>query len=270
MFRASIAITIVCLLKTIQATEPPVSVAELAKITGYPAERIIVEDGTVESNRQAARKSMPQCLSHHFYHSSQEDTFASVSIAIGKKGTALTPELNARFTKTVQIPNYPGNLRVLTLGPEMKGYSGIGMVGGGGSMYRSVVSLANYDRDIQVTVSLGEEGLTPLPGNEAYRDAILTFEGVNAIIEKCLIIAGNNVIASVTSERASDPPPALTKKPQESSLLPPQPAAPSEPPVLVSQPEIAGDASTAWKWLAGFIALAFIVFIANTIRKRRS
>lgn len=104
------------------------------------------------------------------------------------------------------------------------------MAGAGGSMYRSVVSLANFDRDIQVTVSLGEHGVTPIAGSEAYRDAVLKFEGVNAIIEKCLTKVSSNLIASLSAgddkespvahpKQQSTPPPLPRRARQVKSLL---------------------------------------------------
>ena len=268
MLKTAVVATIVCLVKFVQAAEPPISGAELANITGYPAEKIIIDDGTVESNRQATRKKRPQCLSHHYYHSSIEDTFASVSIAIGKMGTALSPELEAKFSKTLETPNYPGNLRALTMGAGIKGYSGIGMAGGGGSMYRSVISLSNYDRDIQVTVSLGEEGLTPLAGAEAYRDAVLTYDGVNAIIEKCLTAASNNVIASLGSEGATESP-ASPQEQQSKPTAPLQQTAPEDAAAIEPKDQSPKESSSTWLWWLLGLAVAVLAFIANALRKPR-
>jgi hypothetical protein len=250
----------------IQASEPPISVAELAKISGYPAEKIIVVDTTERSNEQATRKKKPLCLSHHYY-SSGDASFADVSVAIGKKGTALSPELEAKFNKTLETPNYPGNLRALTLGPGIKGFSGIGMAGGGGSMNRSVVSLSNYDRDIQVTISFGEDRLTPLEGAETYQNTIITSEGVNAIIEECLTVASNNVITSLSSGGISAAPSESTEKQQQS--LPPPQTLPSKTPVLLPQPEPPAAASNKQNWWIAGIALAVLAFIANALRKPR-
>jgi len=51
--------------------------------------------------------------------------------------------------------------------------------------------------------------------------------------------------------------------------LPPQRAAPIEPPVAKPAAEQPTAPSTAWLWLVGGLALAVLIFIANTLRKRR-
>jgi len=262
MLKIAIAFTFFFLARSTQAAEPPISVAELAEITGYPAERINFVDSTIESNEKAAKKNKPLGISRHYY-SSKDGTFADISVEIGKKGTLLTPELEAKFSKTLLIPNYPGNLKALSLGGEIKGYSGIGMAGAGGSMHRSVVSLVNLDRDIQVTVSIGEEGLTPLDGAEAYREAVLRFDGVSAMIEKCLTVASNNVIATLSAGGTAAP----TETPQSIQQLPPQQTASSKPPVFAPHLEPSEADSNAWIWWISGLVIVVLVFIAKALRK---
>jgi hypothetical protein len=43
----------------ISAAEPPLSIDEVAKILGYPAARLKVEDVTEQANRRSARKGKP-------------------------------------------------------------------------------------------------------------------------------------------------------------------------------------------------------------------
>ena len=212
-------------------------------------------------------KKRPLGISNHYY-SSKDGSFAEMGVAIGKKGTLLTPELAAKFSKTLLIPNYPGNLKALTIGDEIKGYSGIGMAGAGGSMHRSVVSLVNLDRDIQVTVSLGEEGVTPLEGAEAYREAVLKFEGVNAIIEKCLTAVSNNVIASLgsrdTTESSTSP-----QKQQVKPTAPSQQTAPVDAALIKPIDQAPKVSNNTWLWWLIGLAVAVLVFIANAHRKPR-
>ena len=142
----------------VQAAELPITVAELAQLTGYPEQKLKVKDETASANEKAARKKKPECLSHHVY-SSEDDTFASVSVAVGKRGTLLTPELETKAREVIEKstlkPGAPVKLRVLSVGPQAQGNSGLGMAGGGGSMDRSVVSLPKYDRDVQITIIFG-------------------------------------------------------------------------------------------------------------------
>jgi hypothetical protein len=266
MCKLAIILFTLLLAKSIWAANPPISVSELAAITGYPAEKINVVDTTIESNERAAKKKKPSGISNHYY-SSNDGSFAELGVAIGKKGTLLTPELAAKFSKTLLIPNYPGNLKELTIGDEIKGYSGIGMAGAGGSMHRSVVSLMNLDRDIQVTVSLGEDGVTPLAGAEAYRETVLKFEGVNTIIEKCLTAVSNNVIASlgsgVTTESMASP-----QVQQIKPTAPSQQTASKDAGVIEPKDQTPRESSRTWLlWVLGF-ALIILVFITNALRKR--
>ena len=267
MCKIAIVFTILFFAKSIHAAEPPISVSELAEIAGYPPEKINVVDSTIESNEVAAKKKKPLGISRHFY-SSKDGSFADLGVEIGKKGTLLTPELVAKFRKTLQIPNYPGNLKPLTIGDEIRGYSGIGMAGAGGSMHRSVVTLVNLDRDIQVTVSLGEAGLTPLAGAEAYREAVLTFDGVNAIIEKCLTTVSNNVIASLGSGSTTESP-ASPQEQQIKPTAPSQQAAPKDAAVMRPKDQTLKESSSTWLWWLIGLAVVVLAFIANALRKRR-
>lgn len=124
MCKLAIILFILLLAKSNRAAELPISVPELAAITGYPADKIKVLETTIQSNERAAKKKTPLGISHHYY-SSEDGSFADIGVAIGKKGTLLTPELAAKFSKSLQIPNYPGNLKALIIGDKIKGYSGM-------------------------------------------------------------------------------------------------------------------------------------------------
>ena len=233
MLRTWFTIPLACfVIASIQASEPPITVADLAHLTGYPAEKLKVKDETASANEKAALKKKPECLSHHVY-SSEDDTFATVSVAIGKKGTLLTPELDVKakeiLEKAALTPDAPVKLRALSLGPGVQGYSGLGMAGGGGSMDRSVVSLSNHDRDIQITILFGENALTPLAGADAYQQSIVTSEGVNAIIEKCLTVVSNNIVASSSSGVPMPHPRPSTEKSKPVPSFLPERTAPATP-----------------------------------------
>jgi len=274
MLRTWFTIPLACfVIASIQASEPPITVADLAHLTGYPAGKLKVKDETASANEKAARKKKPECLSHHVY-SSEDGTFATVSVAIGKKGTLLTPELDVKakeiLEKAALTPDAPVKLRALSLGPGVQGYGGLGMAGGGGSMDRSVVSLSNHDRDIQITILFGENALTPLAGADAYQQSIVTSEGVNAIIEKCLTVVSSNIVAS-------------TEKPPTVPSLLPQRTAPATP--SSDQTPMANDSTLAstpvpqspavgverrasvWPWVVGAI-LALIVIGALVLKRR--
>lgn len=248
-----------------KASEPPVTVAELAKITGYPAEKIKVVDGTDESNARAERKKYPKGLSHHYY-SSDDDTFASVSVAIGRKGTLLTPELDARAKEVIEKaalnPTAPVKIRPISFGEGVHGYSGLGMAGGGGSMDRSVVSIPDHDRDIQITIIFGENALTPLKGAELYQNAVITSDGVNAIIDKCLTLVSNKILSSSS---------AVDVSPPLESITTPQPSAPKKPidqnsglPAPVEE----SPASTRWPLLA-VVVVAALGLLWLWLKKRK-
>ena len=263
MLRLWIVITIVCLLRSVDAVEPPISVAELAKITGYPTEKLTVVDSTVESNNRVTRKKFPQCVSNHYYHG---DFFVPISIIIGKKGTALSPELEEKFSKTVATPNYPGQLRRLILSPDVRGYSGIGMVGAGGAIYRSVVSIERLDRDIQITISFGEEGEKGEnlpPGAEAYLKAVMA-DGGEAILQKCIVAATNHVIAELTPEGVGVKPLELTEIPQSRSAPQVFQTSPVEP------PESEAPAQSFWWILWSILALAVVAIVASAAKAQRT
>lgn len=263
MIRAFITIISACISIVVsKAADPPIAVAELAQITGYPAEKINVVDGTDSSNARAERKNYRKGLSHHYY-SSGDNTFASVSVAIGKKGTLLTPELEVKakqmIEKAASNPTAPVKIRPISFGKGVHGYSGLGMAGGGGSMDRSVVSIPDYDRDIQITIIFGENALTPLKGAELYQNAVITSDGVNAIIDKCLTLVSNKILSSSSAvdesrplESITTPQPPAPKQPTEQKPAPSTPVGES-PPSPTRWPVVAAVVVAVlgllWLWL---------------------
>lgn len=272
MIRTWLCILAGCVsVSAIHASEQPVTVADVAQITGYPAEKLSVKDETTSANEIALRKKKPECISHHVF-SSDDNTFATVSVAVGKGGTLLTPDLekkaNQIVQKTASTPGAAVKIRPLNFGKGIHGYSGLGMAGGGGSMDRSVVTLSEHDRDIQITILFGENALTPLNGAEQYQSAVITSDGVNAIIEKCLTAVSNNVIASLGSGITPESP-VSPQEQQIKSTAPAQQTAPKDAAVMRPKDHSPKESPSTWlSWLLG-LAVVVLAFIANALRKRR-
>ena len=79
--RLSVTVLIFLLVNPLFGAEPPLSLEEVAKILGYPADKLKVEDVTEDWNRQAERKGKPGGISAHVF-SGDDNTFARFSIGI--------------------------------------------------------------------------------------------------------------------------------------------------------------------------------------------
>jgi len=256
----------------IKASGQTITVADVAHMTGYPAEKLSVKDETVSANEKLLRKKKPECISHHVF-TSDDDTFATLSVAVGKKGTLLTPDLKKKadeiIEKTASTPGAAVRIRPLNLGKGIYGYSGLGMAGGGGSMDRSVVTLSEYDRDIQITILFGENALTPLNGAEQYQGAVITSDGVNAIIEKCLVAVSDNIVTSFDSLGTTKSSLASPQKQQITPTSSSQQTAPKNEAVIKPNGQLPKESPITW--LLGLLgpAVAMLALIANSLRKRR-
>mgnify|MGYP007070467518 CR=1 FL=1 len=253
----------------LQAIEQPITIAEVAQVTGYPAEKLSVRDETATANEKALRKKKPECISHHVF-SSNDDTFATVSVAVGKRGTLLTPELGKKADEMIEKaalrPGAPGKVRRIDFGDGIRGYSGLGMAGGGGSMDRSVITLPDHNRDIQITILFGENALTPLNGAEQYQGAVITSDGVNAIITKCLAAVSKNVIASLGQERTTESP-VLPKVQQIKATAPSEQAVPKDAAVMGPKNHTTKESSSTWLWWLLGLVVVVLALIANALRK---
>jgi hypothetical protein len=209
-------------LSAISAAEPPLSVDEVAKIFGYPAARLKVEDVTEQANRRAARKGKPGGISVHSY-SAHDNTFARFSIAVANEGTLLTDDIKRYVAEAIpKLRHLTGtNLhwKWLTFDEAGYGVSGLGMVGAGGSEERCIMTLFNK-MDVQVTLTTGETPLEILPGAEKYH-ASITEGKISDKLTECLNAIASRVLDKpIHAKISATPPPRAVPEAQPNNSAP--------------------------------------------------
>lgn len=258
------------------AAEPPLSAEEVATIFRYPASRLIAEDQTERANRTALRKNRPTCLSAHTYSSSDE-TFATIGLAVGVRGTLLTKEME-EYAESVIKQNLPPpsaspGLRRVNIEGLGYGYSGIGLAGAGGSEQRVILTIPQHDRDVQVTISFGEEPLKVLAGAEEYREDIQSVDRLQDILQRLTIAVAKRTSQNASIPRGS-PARGVSNAGATPTASPPTPIPTATPAPLLPTPTVAENPapvverkSPVWPWLVGIAALTVIALL---VWKRRT
>lgn len=248
-----------CWSDPVSAGSPPIAVEQIALLLNYPAERISVNDSTELRNRVALRKSRNTVLSSHVYTSS-DNTFAPLTITIGKKGTILTADLRDYADKGLALEGT--TISKFSLPNAGSGYFGLGMVGPGGSDEQLTMTLPDHDRDIQITITLlGETPLEPLAGYENYLEIANSRTKIRETAIACAKIIGGSFvqIPSDGSVQGSSPK-ATENKPKIQQVELMLPSEDNHAHIQLAQRRV-------WLWVVGALAL-IIAFLAAL--KRRS
>lgn len=174
------------------AAEPPVTTKALGELLGYPSESIQVKEVTEQANERQKRKGRPLAISVHHY-SSEDGSFAPMNIAVGEGGTLLTPEMKEWCEKAAKNPDMRGTVRAISKEDVGTGYTGVWMLGSGGSGHMAFIHVPSVKRDVQVTLSMSSDHKTKA-GTEAYVEMIKS-EKVNEAVGKCVIAVAESLVA---------------------------------------------------------------------------
>ena len=178
--------------------EPPLSVAEIAEIFGYPADKLKVRDETEEINRRASAKGRRQIMSSHRF-SGVDNTFAPITLYVARDGLLLTDEVKGYADKMISKSEEGGtktDLRRLKFGDIGTGISGLGMAGPGGSGETAMMTMPKQKTDVGISMMIpGDPPLSVLPEAGAYFE-LVTGAGVRERLVVCL-----NRIASKAAGR---------------------------------------------------------------------
>jgi hypothetical protein len=168
--------------------EPPLSIAEIAEIFGYPADKLKVTDQTEEVNRRSLAKGRPQVTSVHRFFGA-DNTFAPLTICLAGEGLLLTDELRRYVEKTINESRAAGTKTFLTrlkFGDIGTGVNGLGMGGPGGSGEWAIISMPKQKTDVVISILIpGDPQLSVLPGAEEYFE-LVTGAGVRQRLVVCL------------------------------------------------------------------------------------
>jgi hypothetical protein len=261
--------------------EPPLSVEEVGRILGYPADKLKVEDVTDDWNRRAERKGKPGGISAHVFRG-DDRTFARLSIGIANEGTLLTDDVKTKLSQAITgMKNSIGtNLHFKWLSFEDAGYgvSGLGMVGAGGSDERSIMTLV-AKMDVQIAISKGEDPLEVLPGAEDYH-RLVHEGGINQKLTECLSLIASKVTGKPITAVASDELPKILETALNTTNPSPQTVsyggrvrAPERPVDSASNseadPSPNGPSSSSSRLWWGIVALTILAFLGWFLLKRR-
>jgi|GEM_PF-7126201 len=260
------------------AVEPHVTAAELGAVIGYPPQRLSVEDATESRNQTALRKKRNLAISSHLY-STDDNTFAPLSITIGEEATLLTQEMRDYAEKALITPG--SGISRISLPDLGEGYSGLGMFGPGASMKQIIVTLPKSKRDVQITITIpGETVLEVVPGFEGYYSAINDPAGIAATLLKCVNIVASRVAQTGALPNSPSPTPPI-EKPQTVPSERVVPVAPRSdqtpvaddstlPPKPVPPPRAVGvDSPSIWPWVVGIFALILIAWLFWKLRSKK-
>jgi hypothetical protein len=152
-------------------------VKSFAGSLGYPASRITVTDMS-DSPKAKARGGIIGLLLE-----SKDGTFATLAIGVAKRGSILTPQFEAECEDAVKKGKSPENrVSKVDFGQGAYGYSGLGMLGPGGSGERIVAVWPERGIDLQLSVSVPGDGLTTDASVEAYQRLIN--DGGDILVQK--------------------------------------------------------------------------------------
>ena len=220
--------------------EPPISLDEISKILGYPANKLSVSDVTEQANKQALRDGLPTYISGHTY-TGDYASFGNVSIGFAKEGTLLTEEQKLKMNKAIKkMAEMTGtNLVFKWLNFEDVGYgvAGFFALGAGGSDQRTIMTLYGKS-DVVINLSLGEVPLEVLPGAEKYNELVKGGGIQDKLIEVLTLIASKSAGRPITVTAGTEMPvrpPSLPSTTNAAHTVPKvEPVAPE--PSVTNQP----------------------------------
>ena len=115
--------------------------SEIANALGYPVDRLVIEDKTSEYTEKSKGKALLGIKM-----SSESGNFAPTIVLVTEAGGMLSADL-AKWSDD-QIASGSVTIRRFDLGQGAYGYSGLGLVGAGGSVERILATLPTREIDL--------------------------------------------------------------------------------------------------------------------------
>lgn len=225
---------------------------QIAKVLTYPSERLTIEDRTSE----VAEKSKGNYFSV-IQLTSKDNSFASMELAISKRGIMLKPEVEAYCEKLVSDGS--NVIKKFELAGGGYGYSGLGLGGPGGSEERITATWPERGIDIQIKVRMTREGLISHDETKDYYNLLmqggepLNEKLIDAVIELAAYAEKERLYTSSDSRTGDS---QVVRKPATSEPM----APPNELPSPIRRPEESPDHT--WIWIAGIVlALAAMILL---------
>jgi hypothetical protein len=246
----------ICTLTTAVAQSPAslLSSSEVARLLGYPENRIQTRDLT-----EAAKRQLPQAIIATEYYS-DDGTFAPIIISLAAEKSILTPSLlkdTETYFQKAQAQAFVPAVRKVDLGGGIQGIAGLGGFGPGATEERIIVNVPGR-MDVLLKITIPGDGLNVDADTEGYHRMIT---GGDETLEKKLIEC-----AKVTLAAAARMPSLFAEQPQKT--FPPVPAltptkSPPTPTMSTSNisPVVQTESSKSrlWPWIIGAILLLAVL-----------
>jgi hypothetical protein len=232
---------------------------QVADAFGYPVGRLTLSDRSSE----VAEKSKGNYFAVMDVKSG-DNSFAPIELAISKRGVMLKPEREAYCEKA--IAEGSTSIKKFALSDGGYGYSGIGMVGPGGSEERITATWPEMGIDLQVKIRYSREGLDSDDETKAYHQMVV--RGGEALTGKMVDLA--NHLARYAQEQklyiASGPGIENSSKPRPFASNEEADASPKQPTDTATIHE--NSPASRWPWIFGIAGVvAVLIFLFKRLGK---
>lgn len=252
------------------AAQSFITKGELGEILGYPGERLTVEDLTDKGKE----KHGDGIIAVHKY-SASDQTFAPITIVLARSGMLLTPELEKEIEAEIQTQEPSqvpvAQLQSIVIDDNTSGYTGLVVVGPGGSQQRTIFTLRKQSVDVQITIAIpGEDLLDLLEGAESYRKGI-TDGGIGSRLLECAKLVVENVKEANSADLATALPPVLeqAQRPLSVSDANSNGESVEEESPIRAEAQQSGSHSQSPKWPYAIIILSLVGIVVLVIRSRK-
>lgn len=240
-----------------------INTQELGKLLGYPAEKIRATDWT-----EVSKKKTPHVISSFLYEG-EGNTFARIAVVIAEQGTLLTEKYESEIRDSIRKAtelNLPQVVSRVPIGDDGYGYTGLTVMGSGGSQESVLGTSKQYGYDFRVTVTLiNDPPLEKLPSAESYFDLIMGKEMPNKILELATHVSRFNPkdekLAQANRQLPSEKPP---ERPRVVPTPLPTPAKETTTTAVVQKPE-----PTEKSWWLWFVSIPVLLLLFLLIPKRQ-
>lgn len=162
----SLALTALLIAPQSPAQDANALASKIAEAMSYPVAKLTIAD----ESAKYAEKTKGQAIAVLNIKSGDE-TFAPVSIAVGRQGSLLKPEVEADCQ--AKIKEGSTAVKRFEIKGGIHGYSGLGIVGPGGSEERMLAVWPERGVDLQIKITTHREGIEFDDSTKAYHELVM-------------------------------------------------------------------------------------------------
>lgn len=141
--------------------------AAIMQTLQYPVKRISITDLSERPEGKAKGRVLGLLLE------SKDGTFARLAIGVTKRGAILTPQLESECEQAAKkVESLENRVSKVSFTGGAYGYTGLGLLGPGGSSERIVATWPNRGIDLQLSITVPSDGLSEDGETQAYQRLI--------------------------------------------------------------------------------------------------